>query len=65
MLIHLAASIFCIHKAPPPAPRPPACPLPRLCVPLPVPHPAEVLLIIHNRDSSHPVPLDRCRAIIR
>merc|ERR1719209_917870 len=40
-------------------------PLPRLCVPLPVPHPAELSIIIHNRDSSEEISMEACRPIIR
>ena len=32
--------------------------LPRLCVPLPVPHPAEVSIIIYNRDSDDRISMD-------
>ena len=39
--------------------------LPRLCVPLPVPHPAEVAIIIFNRDTEDPVSMESCRPIIR
>ena len=39
--------------------------LPRLCVPLPVPHPAEVAIIIFNRDSEDQVSMESCRPIIR
>jgi len=39
--------------------------LPRLCVPLPVPHPAEVSIIIYNRDSEDQISMDACRPIIR
>ena len=39
--------------------------LPRLCVPLPVPHPAEVAIIIYNRDNDDQISMDSCRPIIR
>lgn len=39
--------------------------LPHLCVPLPIPHPAEVCLIIYNRDSDNPISIESCRPIIR
>jgi len=39
--------------------------LPHLCVPLPIPHPAEVCLIIYNRDSDNPICIESCRPIIR
>ena len=45
--------------------QPPPSPLPRLCVPLPVPHPAEVSIIIHNRDTSQEISMEQCRPIIR
>ena len=39
--------------------------LPRLCVPLPVPHPAEVAIIVHNRDHEDQISMESCRPIIR
>ena len=39
--------------------------LPRLCVPLPVPHPAEVAIIIYNRDHDNTISMESCRPIIR
>ena len=39
--------------------------LPRLCVPLPVPHPTEVAIIIYNRDNDDQISMDSCRPIIR
>ena len=40
-------------------------PLPRLCVPLPVPHPAELSIIIHNRAGEQELPMDLCRPLLR
>jgi hypothetical protein len=39
----------------------------KMCIPLPVPHPAHIALIIHNRDSESPIPLEseNCIGILR
>jgi len=39
----------------------------KLCIPLPVPHPAHIALIIYNRDSESPIPLEseNCIEILR
>lgn len=39
----------------------------KLCIPLPVPHPAHIALIIFNRDSESPIPLEseNCIGILR
>ena len=39
--------------------------LPRLCVPLPVPHPAEVAIIVYNRDNDDLISMESCRPILR
>lgn len=39
----------------------------KLCIPLPVPHPAHIALIIYNRDSESLIPLEseNCIGILR
>lgn len=39
----------------------------KMCIPLPVPHPAHIALIIYNRDSESPIPLEseNCIGILR
>lgn len=39
----------------------------KLCIPLPVPHPAHIAFIIYNRDSESPIPLEseNCVGILR
>lgn len=39
----------------------------KLCIPLPVPHPAHIALIIFNRDTESPIPLEseNCKEILR
>jgi len=39
----------------------------KMCIPLPVPHPAHIALIIYNRDSESPIPLESesCIGILR
>ncbi|KAK9508814.1 hypothetical protein O3M35_006279 [Rhynocoris fuscipes] len=39
----------------------------KLVIPLPIPHPAQIAIIIHNRDSDSPIPCDSdlCRHILR
>lgn len=39
----------------------------KLCIPLPVPHPAHIALIIYNRDSESPILLEseNCVGILR
>lgn len=39
----------------------------KLCIPLPVPHPAHIALIIYNRDSESPITLEseNCIGILR
>lgn len=39
----------------------------KLCIPLPVPHPAHIAIIIYNRDSESPIPLEseNCIGILR
>jgi len=38
---------------------------PRLCVPLPVPHPAIISMHIYNRDSDNPIRIEDCRSVLR
>lgn len=39
----------------------------KLCIPLTIPHPAHIVLIIHNRDSESPIPIEseNCIGILR
>lgn len=39
----------------------------KLCIPLPIPHPAHIALIIYNRDSESPISLEseNCIGILR
>lgn len=39
----------------------------KLLIPLPIPHPANIAIAIHNRDSEQPIPLDSqlCWDILR
>jgi len=39
--------------------------LPRLSVPLPIPHPAIVSIIIYNRDSDNPIKIEDCKNVLR